>query len=140
MARSVAQKMGIREGARAYFVDAPATALEAIGLPALTVGEVLEGAFDYIHFFSVSRTQMNGTFPRLTSHLKASGTLWVSWPKGRRLGTDLSLAKVIEIGYSHGLVESTCLRIDETWAGLKFTHPKKGKVYRNRYGTLPETE
>ena len=140
MARSVAQKMGIREGARAYFVDAPATALEAIDLPALTVVEALEGAFDYIHFFSVSQAEMNEIFPQLKSHLKSSGTLWLSWPKGRRLGTDLSLPKVIEIGYSHGLVESTCLRIDETWAGLKFTHPKKGKVYRNRYGTLPETE
>jgi len=51
----------------------------------------------------------------------------VSWPKGRRLGTDLSLAKVIEIGYSHGLVESTSLRIDEIWAGLKSRTPKEGQ-------------
>ena len=35
------------------------------------------------------------------------------------------------------MVESTCLRIDDTWSGLKFTHPKPGKVYANSYGTLP---
>ena len=72
MARSVAQKMGIHAGGRAFFVNALESALRAI-----------------------------------------------------------------EIGYRHGLVESTCLRIDETWSGLKFTHPKRGKVYNNRFGTLP---
>ncbi len=74
----------------------------------------------------------------LKPHLKPWGTLWLSWPKGKRLGSDLGLPKVIEIGYNHGLVESTCLRVDDTWAALKFTHPKKGKVYHNRYGTLPD--
>lgn len=49
-----------------------------------------------------------------------------------RLGSDLRLPKVIEIGDDFGLVESTCLRINVVWAGLKFTHPKKGKTYRNR--------
>ncbi len=45
---------------------------------------------------------------------------------------------VIEIGYDCGLVESTCLRIDDTWTGLRFTRPKPGKVYANSYGTLPQ--
>lgn len=138
MARSVAQKMGIQEGGRAFFMNAPESALMAIELPAVRVRETLDGEFDYIHFFTVTQTEMDEHVPKLKAHLKASGTLWLSWPKARKLGTDLSLPKVIEIGYRHGLVESTCLRIDETWAGLKFTHPKKGKVYNNRYGTLPD--
>lgn len=131
--------MGIQAGARAFFVNAPEPALRAIELPAVTVGDALDGEFDYIHFFTVTQTEMDEQFPKLKAHLKASGTLWLSWPKAWKLGTDLSLPKVIEIGYRHGLVESTCLRIDETWAGLKFTHPKKGKAYHNRYGTLPDT-
>ncbi len=130
--------MGIKEGCRAHFVSAPAAALEAIELPALEVREDLDGDFDYVHFFCITEAEMNTIFPTLKAHLKASGMLWLSWPKGRKLGSDLSLPKVIEIGYSHGLVESTCLRIDDTWAGLKFTHPKKGKVYNNSYGTLPD--
>jgi hypothetical protein len=138
MSRSVAQKMGIREGVRAYFVNAPSSALAAIELPELEVSEELEGDFDYIHFFSLTQAEMDETFPKLKSHLKPSGTLWLSWPKGKRLGSDLGLPKVIEIGYNHGLVESTCLRVDDTWAALKFTHPKKGRVYNNRYGTLPD--
>lgn len=132
--------MGIRALSRTHFVNAPASALRAIELPELRVHQGLEGDFDYIHFFCVTRCEMDGTFPRLKRHLQPSGTLWLSWPKGRRLGSDLTLPTVIEIGYSHGLVESTCLRIDDTWAALKFTHPKKGKVYANSYGNLPDTE
>ena len=139
MARSVAEKIGIAEGVRAHFVNAPSSALAAIELPELEVSEELEGDFDYIHFFSLTQAEMGETFPKLKSHLKPSGTLWLSWPKGQRLGSDLGLPKVIEIGYRHGLVESTCLRVDDTWAALKFTYPKKGKVYHNRYGRLPET-
>ena len=81
---------------------------------------------------------MNELFPRLKSHLKPSGMLWVSWPKGKQLGTDLSLPSVIRIGYSHGLVESTCLSVDATRSALKFTHPKQGKAYHNSYGKLPK--
>ena len=62
--------------------------------------------------------------------------MWVSWPKGGKSGTDLNIQTVIKIGYDFGLVESTCLSINEIWSGLKFTHPKKGKVYNNSYGKL----
>ncbi|HZJ05801.1 MAG TPA: hypothetical protein VFD59_10065 [Nocardioidaceae bacterium] len=138
MSRSVAQKMGIKEGTRAFLASAPAVALEAIQLPELAVSQELDGEFDYIHLFSITRAEMNQTFPRLKAHLTASGMLWMSWPKGRKLGSDLSLPTVIEVGYNHGLVESTCLRVDDVWAGLKFTHPRKGKVYNNSYGKLPD--
>ena len=49
-----------------------------------------------------------------------------------------SIKSVIAIGYELNMVESTCLRIDEVWSGLKFTHPKPGKTYANSYGTLPD--
>lgn len=129
--------MGVRVGARAHFVNAPAVAVRAIDLPELDVSERLDGDFDYIHFFCITQAEMDQAFPELKLHLNETGMLWLSWPKGRKLGSDLGLPKVIEIGYRHGLVESTCLRIDDTWAGLKFTHPKPGKVYQNSYGTLP---
>ena len=58
--------------------------------------------------------------------------------EGRELGTDLTIKSVIAIGYELNMVESTCLRIDEVWSGLKFTHPKPGKTYANSYGTLPD--
>lgn len=137
-ARTVAQKMGIKPGWRTYLLDAPAGVLYTLGLPPLDIDRDLSGEFDYLHLFVRTQADMREKFPMLAPHLGSGGQLWLSWPKGRRLGSDLSLPQVIEIGYGFGLVESTCLRVDDTWAGLRFTHPKPGKVYENSFGTLPQ--
>ena len=132
----ISKKMGIKEGARAYFVNAPEEGMETLDPSRLELATRLTGKFDYIHFFTKSQAEFNKRFPRLKTHLKPGGMLWVSWPKNRKLGTDLTLTKVIELGYNHGLVESKTISIDETWSAIKFTHPKKGKAYKNSYGKL----
>lgn len=129
--------MGVKEGTRAFLVNAPKSALEAMNLPGLDIGSALRGEFDYLHFFTTTQAELDRTFPKLKRHLKPGGMLWISWPKSRQLNTDLVLDSVVNIGYSHGLVESICLSVDATWSGIKFTHPKKGKVYHNSHGKLP---
>ena len=136
VSKTVSQKMGVKGGMRAFFLYAQQSALKAVNLPSLEVDSVLQGEFDYMHFFTKTQAEMDDSFPRLKRHLKPTGMLWLSWPKGKKLGTDLALPVVIKIGYSHGLVESTCLSVDATWSGLKFTRPKKDKVYHNSYGQL----
>ena len=133
---SVSQKMGVKEGMRTFFLNAPEPILNAINLPGLDVGSALQGEFDYLHLFTKTQLEMDDLFPKLKRHLKPKGMLWLSWPKGKKLGTGLALPAVIRIGYSHGLVESTCLSVDTTWSGLKFTHPQKDKVYLNSHGQL----
>jgi hypothetical protein len=128
--------MGIKENSRAVFVNAQKEALENINLPTLKIQEKMEDELDYIHLFVKTQTEFITYFPKLKQHLKLNGMLWVSWPKGGKLGTDLNIKSVIKLGYDFGLVESTCLCINDIWSGLKFTHPKKGKVYNNSYGKL----
>lgn len=136
MTVNLLKKLGIKVGARTFFADAPADALAAIDSEQLDVVEKLTGDFDYIHLFTQSRTGMDEQFPRLKQHLGPTGALWVSWPKNGGLGTDLKLPGVIEIGYNHGLVESKTISLNQTWSAIKFTHPRKGKVYNNSYGKL----
>jgi hypothetical protein len=137
MSKTVSEKMGLKSGARAIFVNAPEAAREAIDPPALDVASELAGGFDYIHLFARTQAELDAVFPTLEAHLEPKGMLWVSWPKDKQRGTDLTLAKVIKIGYDYGLVESKTLSVDATWSAMKFTHPKKGKVYDNSYGRLP---
>ena len=134
--KTVAQKMGIKAGSSAYFHEAPSEAVASIELPEINLAERLSGEFDYIHLFVKSQSEQESIFPKLKEHLKIDGMLWVSWPKGRQLGTDLSLPKVIKTGYEFGLVESTCLSINSVWSAIKFTHPKKGKTYNNSHAEL----
>ncbi len=140
MTRTVSQKMGVRESSRAFFANTDNEAIDNINLPTLNIPTKLEEEFDYIHLFVRTKIEFLEYFPKLKPHLKPNGMLWVSWPKGGQLGTDLNIKIVIKLGYDFGLVESTCLSINDIWSGLKFTHPKKGKVYNNSYGKLNDNK
>jgi hypothetical protein len=134
--KTVSQKMGIKENSRVLFINAPINAVDEMKLPKVDIAKKMIGEFDYIHLFATSQTEFKEHFLKLKSCLKPSGMLWVSWPKGGKLGTDLNIKIVIKLGYDFGFVESTCLSINAIWSGLKFTHPKKGKIYNNSYGQL----
>lgn len=136
MERTVAQKMGIKENSRTIIVNPDDNAIDNIKLPKLMFLKLPEGNLDYIHLFVKNTSEFIDNFPKLKTHLATNGMLWVSWPKGGKLGTDLNIKKVIKLGYDFGLVESTCLSVNDIWSALKFTHPKKGKVYNNSYGKL----
>jgi hypothetical protein len=139
MSGIVSKKLGIKEGTRAIFLNAPEVARGTIDPPSLDVASELAGELDYIHLFARTQAELDDALPKLKAHLKPTGMLWISWPKNKKLGTDLALGKVIEIGYNHGLVESKTLSVDATWSAMKFTHPKKDKVYNNSYGRLPSS-
>lgn len=130
--------MGLSDGLRAYILDAPEAVIGSMHLPDVRMRKTLAGKFDYLHLFVKSQADMDRQFPRLAKHLQPDGQLWVSWPKRGQLETDLNLQAVIRIGYSHGMVESTTLSIDSEWSGIRFTHPKRGKRYRNSFGKLPD--
>ena len=134
--KTVSQKMGIKENSLFLFINAPSDAIDVMKLPEIDIAKRLTGEFDYIHLFVKTQSEYKDKFPKLKPHLKLSGMLWVSWPKAGQLHTDLSLPKIINIGYGFGFVESTCLSINSIWSALKFTHPKKGKVYHNSHAEL----
>jgi hypothetical protein len=136
MTNQVLTKLGVKQGMRSLLIDAPPEVVEALGLPNDALTDNLAGLFNYIHVFATSQEKLDTAFPQLKRQLRPDGMLWVSWPKGRRLGTDLTLKHIIRIGYSHGLVESKTISLDPTWSAIKFTFPKQGKQYNNSYGEL----
>jgi hypothetical protein len=136
MIRSIPEKMGIKKKAAAIFINAPVNFEKQFTSFELNISDKLTGEFDYIHCFVKTQKDFHSRFPILKKHLKPTGVLWLSWPKSGQLQTDLSLTKVIEIGYEYGLVESKVISLDEIWSVIKFTHPKVGKQYNNSYGKL----
>lgn len=136
MTRTLAQKMFVKPNAVAWVEGAPDQVLPVLALDDACLQPRLTSGLDHAHLFVRSQADLQQAFPRVKGHLGATGQLWVSWPKGRRLGTDLSLHEVIRIGYAHGMVESTCLSVDDVWSALRFTFPKAGKTYRNSHAEL----
>jgi hypothetical protein len=136
VAKTVSEKMGVKKDSRAIFINASEEAIAALKLPVLEIASSVTGDFDFIHLFTKTQKDLHHQFVKLKKHLNSTGMLWVSWPKAKRLSTDLDIKSVIKIGYDNGLVESKALSINTTWSALKFTHPKKNKIYNNSYGTL----
>ena len=128
--------MGIKKDSRSLFITAPDDAVAALDLPELNISIKIVGEFDYIHLFVKTQKELDQKFSKVKKYLNPTGMLWVSWPKSKQLNTDLNIKSVIKIGYDHGLVESKALSVDKTWSALKFTHPKKNKIYNNSYGKL----
>jgi hypothetical protein len=134
--RTVSEKLGLREGMRVFLSNAPEDIASLIDFGNMKLHSRRAGSFDIILFFAITQSQFQKQFPKLADHLNEIGSLWVCWPKSRKLNSDLSLPVVIKMGYDFGLVESKTISIDETWSSIKFTFPKEGKEYNNSYGTL----
>ena len=120
--RTVSQKLGIRSGMRAIFINEPSGFKKVLGvLPNnVQILKRLANDMDFIHFFATTRTDVNQYFPLLKEKLKKSGQLWISWPKGKTQPTDLKENIIRELGLEHGLVDVKVIAIDDVWSGLKF--------------------
>ena len=138
MTKSVSDKLGVKAGSKAYFLNAPDQFGEEVEMPQLELKAKLVGEFDYMHAFAVTQKELHAAFGKLKEHLKSTGMLWISWPKSGQNETDLNIKIVIKIGYDHGLVESKAISINTIWSALKFTHPIPGKEYNNSYGKLKD--
>jgi hypothetical protein len=128
--------MGVKAGMRALLRHAPDGIEDDLKLPEVARADRLNGAFDYLHLFVTKADDLDTQFPEMKKHVAPRGLFYVSWPKSRQLGSDLTIKSVIAIGYSHGMVESTTLSVNAVWSAIKFTHPKPGKTYNNSYGRL----
>jgi hypothetical protein len=115
------RKLGIKEGSRTTFVDAPAHFATLLGeLPSgATIAK--RGTIDFAIVFVAKKAILAKRFAGLIDRLTPEGMLWVSWPKkASGVATELTENVVREIGLEAGLVDVKVCAIDETWSGLKF--------------------
>jgi len=129
--RSLVDKLGIKDGHRVAILGAPPHYATTLGTlpPHVKPGNKIQGEKDFLHFFTVSRRELEQRFPALKSCLAQSGMLWISWPKGPSgVATDLNENVVREIGLRNGLVDVKVCAVDETWSGLKFVHRVKDRT------------
>ena len=128
--RTLADKLGLKAGQRACFLNAPPGYLEKLGPlpPGLEMAGNLADPLDLIQFFTTGRTGLADEFPALKAALSRQGALWVSWPKGSSLiPKDLNENHVRETGLANGLVDVKVIAIDEDWSGLKFVYRVKDR-------------
>jgi hypothetical protein len=81
--RSLVDKLGIKEGHRVVILGAPTDYAKTLGeLPAgVVAGKKLQGEYDFLHFFSRSRRELEQKFPALKSCMPSNGMLWIPGPR-----------------------------------------------------------
>ena len=117
------KKLGIKEGSRLAFVNAPADFETYLGpLPdGAEVVKRLTKPLDLVVLFVTSERSLARDFAKLAEKLATNGMIWVAWPKkSSGVATDLLFERVQRIGLDAGLVDVKICAIDETWSGLKF--------------------
>jgi hypothetical protein len=117
------KKLGIKEGSRLAFVNAPADFETYLGpLPdGAEVVKRLTKPLDLVVLFVTSERALARDFAKLAEKLATNGMIWVAWPKkSSGVATDLLFERVQRIGLDAGLVDVKICAIDETWSGLKF--------------------
>jgi hypothetical protein len=118
----LAKKLGIKEGARVAFLDAPEDFDETVApLPdGVEVGRTAEPGLDVVVFFTESRGALEEHIEQLKAAIAPAGGLWVGWPKrASGVETDMTEDVVREVALPLGLVDNKVCAIDETWSGLR---------------------
>jgi hypothetical protein len=118
------KKLGIRAGAVVSLHNAPRQFRSALGeLPAnATVSPRREGPRDLTLWFVRSRQELTREIARMKQHA-GSGRLWILWEKASKADDSAGLSQIVvrQTGIDSGLVDFKIARVDESWAGLRFT-------------------
>ena len=121
----LAQKLGIRPGARLAVLQAPDGFEQTLGgLPSgVQLLRQTRPPLDVVVAFFTARSALDRRLPHLRAALSPSGGLWIAWPKrssGR--ATDLTEDVVRGLGLGAGLVDNKVCAIDEVWSGLRLVY------------------
>ena len=75
---------------------------------------------DFIHYFAISKDQLNEDIQHLRHEIDENGMIWISWyKKSAKIETDLNENIIRDIALNSGLVDVKVCAIDEIWSGLK---------------------
>jgi hypothetical protein len=114
--KPVWQKLQLKPGQRALVLGAPAGYVET--LPG-SVAQQLDGTFDFIQAFATQRQDLLERGPAWRAALAPQGVLWVSYPKGKTVPTDLNRDVVRTTLASVGLEVVSQVAIDDVWSALR---------------------
>ncbi len=120
---TLAAKLGLKEGMRAYSLDQPSHYHTLISDALMIPGESPVDEADFVHLFSDRQDRLVTLLDIALPTLADRGMLWISWPKessGRR--TNLSRNVVFRMGQAVGMVDVKICSVDETWSAVKFVY------------------
>jgi hypothetical protein len=116
--KPVARKLLLKPDSHVAILNAPPGYMDQ--LPDVRPdNDVNDGPYDFIQLFATRRDELLTEGVRLRRAVKPGGLLWVSYPKGKVIPTDLNRDIVRTTLADVGLEVVTQVAIDETWSALR---------------------
>ena len=122
--KTVVEKLYVRPGYQVAVLNAPESYAPMLAQfpPDVSVADSLDGTFDFIQYFATARADLEQQGPKLRDALKPAGLLWVGYPKGKSIPTDLKREIVAEALAGASLRPVAQIAIDDVWSALRFKH------------------
>jgi len=116
--KPLVQKLLLKPGARAAVLNAPEGYLDQLGA---AIAQQLDAGppFDFIQVFVARRDELLAIGRQLRGALKPGGVLWIAYPKGKALPTDLNRDVVRLAAQEVGLEVVSQVAIDDVWSALR---------------------
>lgn len=130
----LAQKLGLKDGQRALFIELPASLNELSVSRAF--GEMVQAGwetwrdgdpgYDVIHGFTAARSVLEDNAGPLMESITRDGSIWISWPKkASKVATDITEDVIRDVVLPIGLVDVKVAAVDAVWSGLKLVIRKE---------------
>jgi len=121
----LAKKLGYKPGFKVLVLGAPDhywKLFDEIPLDLTVQTRLGKGPYDLIHFFCTQEKEFVQKVMKFRPVLELTGSLWVSWPKGKStITTDINRDFIRKFILKNvGLVDCKVAAVDEDWSGLKF--------------------
>jgi hypothetical protein len=114
-------KLRYKLGTRVCVIGAPSGfSAEVARLPkSIERAAALRGRFDLVHAFFTRKAQLVSSAPKLRAAIEDGGILWISYPKGKALGTDLNRDIIHDLMPAYGLDAIAQVAVDDVWSALR---------------------
>jgi hypothetical protein len=125
--QEISKKLQLKSGYKVLLLHAPqalASELQAAGYQVTLTDVPNEGAgYDAVQLFVKSSDELRHYFPLAVQALKATGLLWVAYPKkSSKVKSDLTRDTGWEVTTEFGYAAVRQVALDDTWSSLRFKH------------------
>jgi hypothetical protein len=119
--KTVAEKLGMKDGTRMFVVNPPADYASLVGpAPGVVSSSRMGANVDIVHLFVTRRIALEGHLQKLRKSLRPNAAVWVSWPKkASRVPTDITEDTIRKIALPIGFVDVKVCAVSDVWSGLK---------------------
>ena len=118
--KSLADKLGIKDGMALYAIAAPKDYRALLGIDAAFAVKPPKGGADFVHLFVTSAAELDKQLPLARKAMKPDGMLWVSWyKKAAKIPTDVTEDTIRTRALKTDLVDVKVCAVSDVWSGLK---------------------